>query len=155
MRVVELVDTSVFCNLLPVPGRDTDRDEVVNEFKQKQQEGITLILPVTTVIETGNFIAQVDDGRLRRTTAQKFELVMRLVIEGKAPWTLHAFTWGAEFLEKLLAGGGTQTTLVDHAIARVGTGDLCILTERQIYMERSELPHVGLWSRDAPLRAHN
>jgi hypothetical protein len=42
-----------------------------------------LILPVTALIETGNFIAHIPDGNARRKTAQTFEELLRLVIKIK------------------------------------------------------------------------
>jgi hypothetical protein len=80
---VSFVDTSILCNMLPVPGRDQQRDEVIEELREKLAEGETLILPVTAVIETGNFVAQLKDGR--------------------APWRLHEFERGATFLDGLLS----------------------------------------------------
>ena len=152
---VWFVDTSVFCNLLPVPGLDQHRKEVLAEFSIRMADKSVLILPVTAVVETGNFIAQLPDGRLRRSTAKRFVDVLQLVIEGRAPWRLHQFEWGVAFLQRLLDGGGTQIPLVVHAENKLGAGDLCILTERQTYTLRTGITDVKVWARDAALEAHN
>ncbi|MFJ8843469.1 hypothetical protein ACIRFF_11250 [Streptomyces cyaneofuscatus] len=69
-RGVEFVDTSILCNLLAVPGKCQDREQVIDELKRKRERRETdLLLPVTAIIETGNHIAQVSDGRARRSYA--------------------------------------------------------------------------------------
>ena len=152
---VWFVDTSVFCNLLPVPGFDQHRAEVTAEYRERLDRRHALILPVTAVVETGNFVAQLPDGRLRRRTAQLFTDVLRLVVQGRAPWTLHEFSWGIEFLSRFLDGADTTSTLVEHAANKLGAGDLCILTERQTYTVRTGLTDVRVWTRDNALSGYS
>jgi hypothetical protein len=154
-RPVSFVDTSILCNLLPVPGRDQDRSAVLTEMKAKLHADETLILPVTAVIETGNFIAQLPRGDVRRSVAQLFSDMLELVLQGAAPWQLHRFMWDDQFLRTLLTGAGTAMTLVEHAVARVGSGDLCILAEREIYVARSGLAHVSIWTADGSLASYS
>ena len=78
---------------------------------------------------TGNFIAQLPNGVARRLTAKKFSGMLQLVRDNEAPWRLHQFTWGEQFLAALISGAGTGRDLVDHAMAKMGSGDLCILAE--------------------------
>lgn len=151
---VFFIDTSVFCNILPVPGRDQHRDAVMEELKALRERG-TLILPVTTVIETGNFIAQLPSGGARRAAALRFVGVLQLICAGKAPWTLHQFAWDQAILEDLISGSGTGTTLVQHAEGKVGTGDLTILAEMRAYARRAQTAAVHVWSLDDALVAHS
>ena len=153
MVQVFFIDTSVFCNILPVPGRDQDREEVMKELKTRMAMG-TLILPVTTIIETGNFIAQLPTGGARRAAALRFVDVLRLVCGGKAPWTLHQFGWDGAILEDLISGCGTGSNLVEHAEAKVGSGDLTILAEMRSYARRTQSADVRVWSLDTALSAH-
>jgi hypothetical protein len=113
----------------------------------------TLVLPVTTVIETGNFIAQLPTGGERRAAALRFVEVLRLVCAGLAPWTLHQFAWDRSFLEDLVNGSGTGLTLVQHAETKLGTGDLTILAEMRAYAQRSQTAEVTVWSLDDGLSA--
>lgn len=152
---VWFVDTSVFCNLLPVPGFDQHRVDVAAEYRDKLARREALILPVTAVVETGNFIAQLSDGRTRRRTATSFIDVLRLVVQGKAPWRLHEFPWGVDFLSRLLDGADSGSTLVEHAVNGLGAGDLCILTERQTYALRTGLRDVRIWTRDNALSGYS
>jgi hypothetical protein len=154
MSAIAFIDTSVLCNLVPVPGRDQRKAEVALEMKSRLDSGERFILPITAVIETGNFIGQLADGRERRATAIKFDLILRYVCNGDAPWILHDVAWNRSFLEQFLDGAGTGASYVDHAQNRVGAGDLCILTEREHYQNRSRIP-AGVWTLDTALGAHS
>lgn len=147
---VYFIDTSVFCNILPVPGRDQDRAAVLTELTRRQELG-TLILPVTTIIETGNFIAQLPTGGERRATALRLVMVLRMVCEGRAPWALHEFAWERSLIEDLIEGSGTKVTLVEHAESKVGAGDLAILAEVRAYAKRASPTDVKVWSLDSGL----
>jgi hypothetical protein len=151
---VWFVDTSVFTNLLDVPGRAQSKAQVLRDHQDRVKAGCGLVLPVATVIETGNHIAQVRNGDARRKAAERYSGVLRLVAVGKSPWRLHGAVWDAEFLRRLVAGGTTGLALVDHATHRLGCGDLSILVEREVYRDRTGLPDVRIWTLDAGLRAH-
>ncbi|MFC8274781.1 hypothetical protein ACFUJR_20055 [Streptomyces sp. NPDC057271] len=154
-RRVEFVDTSILCNLLGVPGKCQDHEKVTADLMSKREaEDCDLLLPVTAVIETGNHIAQLADGRHRRTYAEKFAGVLRMVVEGKAPWALNEVEWNADHLSTLIAGGSTGATLVEHAVARVGCGDLNILIERDRYLARTAGVEATVWTLDHGLAAH-
>ncbi len=152
MKVV-FIDTSVLCNLLPVPGRDQDQKQVRAEMQERFRAGEQFIIPITSVIETGNFIAQLKDGEVRRGVAQRFHDLLRLIIDGKAPWVLHDIAWNSKFLGLLLEGADTKVPYVDHSMAGLGMGDLCILAERCHYQQRLGL-RAEIWTRDAQLSAH-
>ncbi|GGP95609.1 hypothetical protein [Streptosporangium pseudovulgare] len=93
-RRVEFVDTSVLCNILDLPGKNQNRENVVRQLQEKKRD-CDLILPVTAVIETGNHIAQLPDGRIRRDRAEKLQQLLELVITSQAPWVLHTVEWGS------------------------------------------------------------
>lgn len=150
---IYFVDTSILCNLLPVPGRDQHRDEVIAEFK-RITPGALLIMPVATLIETGNFIAQLSDGRVRRRTAETFKQTLMMICVDKAPWQLHLFAWDAEFLASFAEGAGTGMDVVEHAMCQLGAGDLSILTERAAYVRRTGIKDVRIWTRDIALAAY-
>ena len=153
MNGVTFIDTSVLCNIVPVPGRDQDAAMVKEQLKARLQTDV-FILPITAVIETGNFVAQLSDGRVRRATAEKLANILRLVCEGKAPWTLHNVRWDMPFLARLLDGADTGVDIVMLAEQQLGLGDLCILTERQIYEANSRIK-ATIWSLDAQLNAYS
>ncbi|GHJ35951.1 hypothetical protein [Streptomyces sp. TS71-3] len=154
-RRVEFVDTSILCNLLAVPGKCQDREKVIGELRSKREaRDCDLLLPVTAVIETGNHIAQLEDGHSRRTCAERFAAVLRTVVEGKAPWALNEVEWDAAHLSALIEGGNTGSSLVEHACNWLGCGDLNILIERDRYLARTSGLTATIWTLDELLAAY-
>lgn len=154
MTEVRFVDTSVLCDLLGVAGKCQQTDAVKEEMKELLAAGATLVLPIASVIETGNHIAQAGDGNARRECAKRFEAVLRLTLAGESPWILHAAAWSEELLEMLCDGVPNAGTFVDLAgQGRLGAGDLSILAERDLYSKRTAIKNVTVWTHDAELAA--
>ena len=151
---VIFIDTSILCNIVPVPGFDQHREKVRAEMKEYVEKKAKFILPITTVIETGNHIAQLAGGNDRRESAERFSEILRLVVEHKAPWSLVDVEWREDFLSDLLEGADTEESLVDLAVRKGGLGDVCILTERMRYERRTQL-RATIWTHDKALAAHN
>lgn len=149
MRVV-FIDTSVLCHLLPVPGRDKAKVDLKAKFREFEDASAQFVLPITTVIETGNFIAQLKDGEQRRKAANTMRKTLQLIVDGKSPWVLHDIKWDANFLREVLRGAATGMSYVEHAEARLGMGDLCILTECQAYVNRT-MSKAEIWTIDEQL----
>ena len=63
---VRFIDTSIIMNLLEIPEKCQDMEIVKNEFNKAIETGDTLILPVSTIIESGNHIAHIGNGSIRR-----------------------------------------------------------------------------------------
>lgn len=150
---IAFIDTSVLCNLVPVPGFDQHKERIRTELGECISQGFGFILPITTVIETGNHIAHLSSGGLRREVGQRFVDLLTLVKDGKSPWVLHTVGWDEQFLGQPIAGADTGMNYVEHAIQKVGAGDLCILTERVRYQQRTGL-RPAIWSIDSGLTAH-
>lgn len=154
MKSVVFLDTSIVCNLIPVPSFDQHSDKVKEELSIRSKSGAQFILPITAVIETGNHIAQLPNGDARRKAADRFSIMLTMVINNQAPWILHDIAWNTAFLQSFLDGAETGSTYVQHALNGVGAGDLCILTERQHYQSRTHLT-AEIWTLDHGLEAHN
>lgn len=56
-RGIVLIDTSVVLELLKVPGKSGSMQDAKKEFADRAQHS-ELILPLATVVETGNHIGQ-------------------------------------------------------------------------------------------------
>lgn len=63
---VRFMDTSIVMNLLEVPHMCADAESVKSEFAKAVAEKETLILPMSTIIESGNHIAHITNGTIRR-----------------------------------------------------------------------------------------
>ena len=78
---IVLVDTSVLLNVLRVPNRSTDCVSVMDRSQDHIAGDDQLLLPIATVLETGNHIAQNGDGTARRECAGDFVEVVRQAAE--------------------------------------------------------------------------
>lgn len=120
------------------------------EFKTAVDEGEILILPLSTIIESGNHIAHIADGTIRRKRALKFREFLEKTANNEAPWKLYGVK-----LEKddLLA---LAEKFPDYALRyEMGLGDLSIIHFYQRYKE--EIPAVGhimIWSTDRHLKGY-
>lgn len=149
---IVLVDTSVFCEIVPVPGRSQSRDEILEQLEEHIQNEATLLLPIATILETGNHIAHINDGRQRRVTAEQYvQLVQQALgnIEGPAPWTVPQPLLAPEDLQRYL------NEFPDHAMREIGLGDLSIINEYERQCQLHQLRRVFIWSLDDHLSAYD
>ncbi|MBW8848697.1 MAG: hypothetical protein JF607_27520 [Burkholderiales bacterium] len=120
---VLVIDTSVLCCWLRVPGKDTagpaedlwtfERSDAV--LREAIEDGATLVLPLAVLVETGNHIAQCNGDRF--ALAGQLAQLLTDAVNGTNPWVPFAGQdelWGNEGLLKLaaswpqLAAGGTS-----------------------------------------------
>lgn len=156
MKQVTFIDTSVLCELLDVPGKSRGDGVVREEFYERVADGERFVLPMTTVIETGNHIAQASGDR--RAAAQRLADFVAAAAADRPPFTSNQVAWDIEFLLELLRGDSTGQTLVDLAgNGMMGTGDVAILVERDRYVASSALgrERVRIWTLEAMLGAHS
>ena len=107
---VLIFDTSVLCCLLEVPGKSTcgpqsdfwDKGRVLKLIKD--HKGSIFVLPLASIIETGNHISQANGDRFNVATA--FCKYLRNAASGESPWAAfsdQAELWKPEQLLKLSA----------------------------------------------------
>lgn len=147
---VSIIDTSILCNVINIPNMNQNHQEVIKELVALQQDRRqTLILPLATIIETGNHIAHIADGNIRRARALVMAELIQRTVNDKAPWTYY----GKEFeREELLE---ISNAVVDHAVREIGIGDLSIIQVYRTYKET--VPAIGsirIWSLDHHLQAY-
>ena len=71
MQRVIIIDTSILCCWLSVPNKETcgstddqwDYERVDNFLKEAAKEDVTFVLPLASIIETGNHIAHATRNR--------------------------------------------------------------------------------------------
>ncbi len=140
MKKALIIDTSILCVYLEVPGKDTcgsdneqwDKKRVDDLLKKEEKEFTTFVLPLAAIIETGNHITQASSKRYEM--AQALAKIMVAVAEEKTPWA--AFThqsglWEAEGLKKLAAEWSTL------AAQKISMGDVTIKTVAEYYAKMS------------------
>lgn len=157
MSSICLIDTSVFLNLLRVPGRCQDIAQVEADFIEFVGNDCTFILPMACIVETGNHIAQNGDGNLRRQTALRFFTAVRGAFNGEAPYRASDFPDASAVL-------GWLDEFPDHAgrnksPERTGEGtsfgDLSIIKEYERSCALFPMSEVFIWSLDSDLAAYH
>lgn len=96
MKKVLVVDTSILCVWLKVPGKETcgssnaliTYDMVADKIEAEKKNGTTFILPLATIIETGNHIAHSSGDR--KSLGDEFAQIMIDSADENSPWA--AFT---------------------------------------------------------------
>lgn len=153
MSSICLIDTSIFLNLLDVPNRNESKEKVFEDFETYINAGCTFLLPMATILETGNHIAKNGDGNIRRTTAQRFVEAAKAAFSGEAPWspidfptTKEILTWLETFPDK--AGSNKAPDKSEGT----SFGDLSIIQEFDKACNRFSMSEVFIWSLDSDLQ---
>ncbi len=148
MSTILLIDTSVLLNVLNVPGRNQHHEKVMGQFEAHLKASATLLLPLGAVIETGNHIAHIADGRQRRRYAEIFVREVKAAVEGNAPWkTMHAPD-AAEV-------AGWIESFPEAAMRGQGIADLSIVKAWERTCEQFPRFRVMVWSLDQHLLSYD
>jgi hypothetical protein len=144
MKAICLVDTSIFVEILNVPYKASQHKIITDQVAAKILEKESLFLPMATVLETGNHIAQNGNGNQRRQCAERFVKQVQLAIDGESPFKPINFLeaidmrrWLAEFPQWAMQGQGL--------------GDLSIKHDWERLCEQNPGRRVYIWSLDGHL----
>ncbi|MEG4595360.1 type II toxin-antitoxin system VapC family toxin [Microcoleus sp. F8_C2] len=153
MSSICLIDTSIFLEILNVPNYNQHRASVLEDFKTYSQAGCTFLLPMATILETGNHIAQNGDGTMRRKTAIRFVEQVKAAFAGIAPWRPTPFPSTAEILEWIdqfpdEAGKNKAPNKQEGT----SFGDLSIIQEFHKSCNIFSMSEVFIWSLDKDLQ---
>ena len=110
MQKVLIIDTSILCVYLKVPYMDDcgpvdnkwDYKRVTEKINNEISENSLLVLPLATLIETGNHIAQANGERYIPATG--LSDIIKKVAKEEEPWAAFTFQkklWDEENLIKL------------------------------------------------------
>lgn len=153
-----IIDTSVFLNILEVPNKCQDKAQIIQEFKEYITLDAFFILPMATIIETGNHIAQSGDGNVRRETAKKFCEHIVKVINGDAPYKISNFpsndeikSWINDFPN--LAGRNKSNDTGKDKKEGTSFGDLTIIQEFEKQTRLHKNYEIWIWSLDRDLKS--
>lgn len=148
MAEVAIVDTSILCNILDIPKKNQDRQEVMEELGKLLENGTNLLLPMATVYETGNHIAQIGNGNQQRQFAEKFVEEVKKAISGDAPWTVMQVPTLEEVSEWL-------NEFPDSAMRGAGIADLSMIKEWEKMKRQIPNRRVFIWSLDDHLNGYD
>lgn len=156
MSSICLIDTSIFLNILNVPNCNENHKLVLEDFQTYIESGCTFLLPMATIIETGNHIAQNGNGTIRRETAIRFVEQVKAAFNGEAPWKLTTFPNTEEimlWIDKFSDLAGRNKT----PDKQEGTsfGDLSIIEEFNNSCRKFSMSEVFIWSLDSDLSRYH
>jgi len=143
-----IIDTCVFTNILDLPGLNQDSHSIKQLLVTYIKQGSTFTLPMATILETGNHIAKLDNGNVRRSKAQEFTKFVTQCFSNTNPWELSEFPRSID-VSKWLEG------FPDHAQSRLSFGDLSILDIYTLSKRQSPKKPVKIWTLDKQLNAYN
>lgn len=145
MSPICILDTSVLCEVLEVPGKSQQGATIRLELAEKHQSNENLLLPLAAIFETGNHIGPCNGDRFRLATT--FAHMVRDALDGKAPFVVTPIP-GPPIWDALLVG------FPQWAATGSGLGDLSIV---EVYREQVRLyptRKVYIWSLDRHLGSY-
>jgi hypothetical protein len=145
-----LLDTSILCELLEVPHLCKDPAGVLSELEQRIKDRETFLLPLSTIVETGNHVGQNGDGQARRSAAERFVNLIRHALRGQTPFTPTPFfeteellIWLEEFPEWATRGSG----LADLTIVKEFERQCQMHPQRRVYIWSIDRRHLSAYDR--------
>lgn len=157
MSAIILLDTSIYLNVLDVPGFNQDRGTVLKAFETAIEAGDHFLLPLATVWETGNHIADLGDGQTRRRYGQKLLDDVTNAFKGETPYRATHFPDREEFLRWL--GDFPTAVMRSKSLKKLREGvslaDLSIIKEWERNCTLHRMSHVRIWSLDADLACYD
>lgn len=124
-------------------------EKVNAEIESQLQQGSTLlVLPLATIIEAGNHIAQCGKGRYR--SAQAFADIVIHALDGQSPWAIFSHQnnlWETEKLRNLITRWRSQVVQSEHSL-----GDASIVDVAFFYHAMGH--EVTIFTADAGLKAY-
>ena len=153
---VLILDTSILCVWLKVPGKETcgsgksciDFSKVETEIQTAVQMNYTLVLPLASIIETGNHITQA--SQWRRERAQDLAGLMLEAADEASPWAAFSdqqILWSADGLKSLAA------KWPDLAAQKLSIGDATISEVADYYAKMG--CEVEIYTGDKGLKKHH
>lgn len=156
MSSICIIDTSVFLNFLDVPNCNQDRESILNDYQVYAEDGCQFVLPMATILETGNHIAQNGNGQIRRKKAEGFVKEVKAALTGESPWQLSELpnhedilNWIDQFPD--YAGRNKS------ADRQEGTSfaEMTIIEEFNKICHKCSMSTVFIWSLDQDLKSYH
>jgi hypothetical protein len=154
MRKLRVIDTSILCVWLQVPGFDHcsptddlwDNNRITKELIDAEKNGEEFILPLAVIIETGNHISQSKGDRYN--TAQRLIDCILKTANDQSPWVYVGAQpnfWSAERLPQL------AQEWLEHVTAQSSMGDISIKQVADYYAKTGA--EVTIFTGDSGLKS--
>jgi hypothetical protein len=157
MSNIVLLDTTVYLNVLNIPGRNQDRQDVLDSFQARVQDGDHFLLPMATIWETGNHISRLPNGALRYRYAFLLAENVANALKGDAPYHTTYFPDSGVFSSWLNAfpNLAQRNKSPDKTTEGISLSDHSIIKEWEQTCNRHALSRVLIWSLDSDLAAYD
>ena len=143
---IRLIDSCILCEILSVPEKCNKEDHVkyCKAFDVFQNAGGRFVLPLATLIETGNHIAHAKraNGQEKRSAAMRLVNYVRATMDSKSPF-LKSEIWNADV-------GAWLVNYPDNAMRGKGLGDVSIEVDCEIVKRTFGVTGltVEVWTKD-------
>ena len=148
MSEIRIVDTSIFSNVLNIPGYNSHHAAVVTCFKHLIDAGASFLLPLAAVYETGNHVGRIPDGKQRRRFAQVFRDRVTEALQGTAHWFPVRYPDNEQFV-------GWLREFPEYAMTEMGLADFSIKKEWDATCDFHPGWRVRIWSLDEHLKGYD
>lgn len=156
MKKVLILDTTILCVWLDVPGMECcgpdhdrwDKSRVDEKIRKEESAQTTFVLPIASIIETGNHIVQ-KAQHSRRERAQSLADLMLKSAQQQSPWAAfseHSELWSPEKLEQL------AKEWPELATRKISLGDATIMKVAAYYAQMNH--DVEILTADQGLKAY-
>lgn len=157
MSAIVLLDTSIYLNILDIPNCNQDREAVFKIFEKRLKLGDHFLLPMATIWETGNHIADLNNGGLRYKYSVSLVDQVAAAVNGKAPYRPTHFPNQEEFLEwlKYFPEYAKRNKSTKKTREGVSLSDLTIIREWERTRRLNPMRQVLIWSLDSDLSGYD
>ena len=151
-----LIDTSIMLEILEVPQK-SNGPKIKKRFNAMlTSDDYILILPMATILETGNHISHIKshDNDLRFIIANEFIKKVKMAIDGTTPFK--ALRWETEEIGTLIDSLSEIRDWIDsfpdYAKREISFGDCSIIEQfKKLCYKFSAFP-IKVWSKDDDLK---
>lgn len=155
MKKVLILDTSILCVWLDVPNMADcgpvndkwDHQRIADKIEAEERDSTIFVLPLASIIETGNHIAQ--SNHSRRERGESLADLMKKSANQETPWAAfseQSVLWSPE---KLIVLANTWPTL---ATQKLSLGDATIKDVAEYYAQMGY--RVEILTGDAGLKSY-
>ena len=148
MSTVHFIDTSVLVELLNIPNMNANHAQVKAEYQQLAVNQDIFVLPIATLVETGNHIGQIKNSSIRYDISGKFSQMVTQAVRSENHWNVIP-ELSSEILSKMMSNFPNWTVTCS------GFGDLSIVEQFEDYWQnRQPIGKMRIWSLDHHLAAY-
>lgn len=149
MSNVHFVDTSVLVELLNVPNMNERHAQAEEEYNDLAARGDVFVLPVAVLVETGNHIAHISNGTMRRQIAKRFSALIQQAMKSEGNWNTVP-NIPMDTLESII------NQFPDLAQEQKGFGDISIIEQFNDYWQnRQPIGEMRIWAFDVHLQGYS